>query len=133
RAAEFPGLTRYDDEATTIDPQDAVVLIQTRGGQSISARLVVGADGRQSPSREAAGIDVRRRELHQSALTFNISHSRAHRNISTEFHTAQGPCVFVPLPGNRCSVVWVSTTREAERLMALDDTELSAAAEKQSH
>ena len=71
RAAELPGLTRYDDEATTIDPQDAVVSIQTRGGQSVSARLVVGADGRQSPSREAAGIDVRRRELHQSALTFN--------------------------------------------------------------
>jgi 2-octaprenyl-6-methoxyphenol hydroxylase len=133
RAAELSGLTRYDDEATTIDPQDARVSIQTRGGQLLSARLVVGADGRQSLSREAAGIDVRRRDLHQSALTFNIGHSRAHKNISTEFHTPQGPCVFVPLPGNRCSVVWVSAAKEAQRLMALDDSDLSDAAEKQSH
>jgi 2-octaprenyl-6-methoxyphenol hydroxylase len=133
RAAELSGLTRYDDEATTIDPQDALVSIQTSGGQSLAARLVVGADGRQSLSRQAAGIDVRRRDLHQSALTFNISHSRSHRNISTEFHTPHGPCVFVPLPGNRCSVVWVSAAKEAQRLMALDDNELSDAAEKQSH
>jgi 2-octaprenyl-6-methoxyphenol hydroxylase len=133
RAAELSGLTRHDDEATTIDPQDTIVSIQTRGGQSLSARLVVGADGRQSLSREAAGIDVRRRDLNQSALTFNISHSRTHKNISTEFHTPQGPCVFVPLPGNRCSVVWVSGAREAQRLMALEDAELSDAAEKQSH
>jgi 2-octaprenyl-6-methoxyphenol hydroxylase len=133
RAAEISGLTRYDDEAATIDPQDALVSIRTSGGRSLSARLVVGADGRQSLSREAAGIDVRRRDLHQSALTFNIGHSRSHKNISTEFHTPQGPCVFVPLPGNRCSVVWVSAAREAERLMALDDSDLSDAAEKQSH
>src|SRR5882672_7817595 len=133
RAAELSGLTRYDDEATTIDPKDALVSIQTRGGQSLSARLVIGADGRQSLSRDAAGIDVKRRDLHQSALTFNIAHSRSHKNISTEFHTPQGPCVFVPLPGNRCSVVWVSSAREAQRLMALGDDELSDAAEKQSH
>jgi 2-octaprenyl-6-methoxyphenol hydroxylase len=83
--------------------------------------------------REAAGIAVRRRDLNQSALTFNIAHSRPHQNVSTEFHTPHGPCVFVPLPGLRCSVVWVATPREAARLAALGDDELSAAAEKQSH
>jgi len=133
RAAELPGLTRIDDEAAAINPQDAIVSIQTGQGQSLSARLVIGADGRQSPSREAAGIGVKRRDLHQSALTFNIAHSRSHKNVSTEFHTPQGPCVFVPLPGNRCSVVWVSAAKEAQRLMALSDDELSDAAEKQSH
>jgi len=133
RAAELRGLTRIDDEAATIEPQDAPVSIQTRQGQALSARLVIGADGRQSPSRDAAGIDVKRRDLHQSALTFNIAHSRPHKNVSTEFHTPQGPCVFVPLPGNRCSVVWVSAAKEAQRLMALDDAALSDAAEKQSH
>ena len=133
RAAELSGLTRFDDEAASVDPQDAMVSVHTRAGGSLSARLVIGADGRQSLSREAAGIDVRRRDLQQSALTFNIAHSRSHKNISTEFHTPYGPCVFVPLPGNRCSVVWVSAAREAERLMALGDDELSDAAEKQSH
>jgi 2-octaprenyl-6-methoxyphenol hydroxylase len=133
RAAELPNLTRLDDEALTIDPRAELVTVNTTRGEPLAARLVIGADGRQSPSRKAAGIGISRRELHQSALTFNVGHSRPHLGISTEFHTAQGPCVFVPLPGNRCSVVWVAATREAERLMSLDDDELSEAAEKQSH
>src|SRR5882762_4163536 len=133
RAAELSNLTRYDDEAATIEPDDAEVSIRTSQGQVLTARLVIGADGRQSPSRAAAGIEVRRRDLHQSALTFNIAHSHPHKNISTEFHTPQGPCVFVPLPGNRCSVVWVAAPKEAERLIALSDDELSDAAETQSH
>jgi 2-octaprenyl-6-methoxyphenol hydroxylase len=133
RAAELPNLTRLDDEALTIDPRAELVTVNTTRGEPLAARLVIGADGRQSPSRKAAGIGISRRELHQSALTFNVGHSRPHLGTSTEFHTAQGPCVFVPLPGNRCSVVWVAATREAERLMSLGDDELSEAAEKQSH
>jgi 2-octaprenyl-6-methoxyphenol hydroxylase len=133
RAAELPNLSRLDDEALTVVPDEATVVIATRTGKSLETRLVVGADGRQSLCREAAGIEVRRRDLNQAALTFNISHSRPHNNISTEFHTAQGPCVFVPLPGNRCSVVWVTSPNEAERLLALSEQELSDAIEKQSH
>ncbi|QWG16166.1 UbiH/UbiF family hydroxylase [Bradyrhizobium sediminis] len=133
RAAELPGLTRFDDEADAIDPGDAVVAIRLHNGNSLAARLVVGADGRQSLCREAAHIEVTRRNLNQAALTFNISHSRPHRNISTEFHTPHGPCVFVPLPGDRSSVVWVTAPKEAERLRALSDDELSEAAERQSH
>src|SRR5207248_6588934 len=47
--------------------------------------------------------------------------------------TPHGPCVFVPLPANRSSVVWVAAPAEAERLRGLSDEELSAAIEKQSH
>jgi 2-octaprenyl-6-methoxyphenol hydroxylase len=133
RAAELFGLRRFDDEAEAISPEDADVAIRTSRGEALSARLAAGADGRQSLCREAAGIDVRRRELNQAALTFNVGHSRPHRNISTEFHTTQGPCVFVPLPGERSSVVWVATPKEAERLLALSDDELSEAAEARSH
>jgi 2-octaprenyl-6-methoxyphenol hydroxylase len=133
RAAELPELARFDDEADSVSAEESTVEVHTGQGKSISARLAIGADGRQSLCREAAGIAVRHRDLHQTALTFNVSHTRPHRNISTEFHTPHGPCVFVPLPGNRCSVVWVAAPREAERLMALSDDELSAAAEAQSH
>jgi 2-octaprenyl-6-methoxyphenol hydroxylase len=133
RAAELPNLSRFDDEAESVSPDDAHAIVQTRQGRSLSARLVVGADGRHSLCREAAGIDVRRRDLDQAALTFNITHTRPHRNISTEFHTPHGPCVFVPLPGDRSSVVWVMTPGEAARLKALSDEELSDAAERQSH
>lgn len=133
RAAELPDLTRVDDEATTVVPEESAVAIVTRQDRTLGGRLVVGSDGRQSLCREAAGIGMRRRDLHQAALTFNIAHSRPHGNISTEFHTPQGPVVLVPLPGNRCSVVWVTSPNEAERLMALSDEELSEAIEKQSH
>ncbi|VIO74594.1 2-octaprenylphenol hydroxylase [Bradyrhizobium ivorense] len=133
RAGELSALTRFDDEAATILPDDAAVSVTTRQGRSLSARLVVGADGRNSLSREAAGIEMVSRALGQSALTFNITHTRPHKNVSTEFHTEHGPCVFVPLAGNRSSVVWVSTPKEAERLMALGDDEMSVAAERQSH
>jgi 2-octaprenyl-6-methoxyphenol hydroxylase len=133
RAAEFSDLIRFDDDADTVSPGDTIVAIGTGHGKSLSARLVVGADGRQSLCREAAGIKIRRRELNQAALTFNVNHSRPHRNVSTEFHTPQGPCAFVPLAGNRSAVVWVAAPKEAERLMALSDDEMSGAAETQSH
>jgi 2-octaprenyl-6-methoxyphenol hydroxylase len=133
RADELPGLTRVDDEASLVSPAEVDVVIRTSQGKSLTARLVAGADGRQSLCREAAGIEVSRRDLNQSALTFNVGHSRPHRNMSTEFHTTQGPCVFVPLPGDRSSVVWVTSPRDAERLMSLGGDELSDAAERQSH
>jgi 2-octaprenyl-6-methoxyphenol hydroxylase len=133
RAAELVNLTRLDDEAIAVHAGDDIVAIELAGGVSISAHLAVGADGRQSICRDAAGIAVTRRELRQAALTFNVSHSRPHQNISTEFHTPQGPCVFVPLPGDRSSVVWVSEPREAERLAASSDEELSEAVEARSH
>ena len=133
RAAELASLSRLDDEAETVMPGDASVAIRTAGGHSLSAPLVVGADGRHSLCREAAGIAVTGRELNQAALTFNVGHARPHRNVSTEFHTPEGPCVFVPLPGDRCSVVWVASPKRAESLYALSDEALSEAAEKQSH
>ena len=133
RAFELPGLIRFDADADSVMPSDDSVAVTTRSGDHVIAKLAVGADGRQSLCREAAGIAVTKHALPQSALTFTVKHSRPHKNISTEFHTAQGPCVFVPLPGNRSSVVWVASPNEAERLMALDDDAMSAAAEAQSH
>ncbi|ABE39858.1 2-octaprenyl-3-methyl-6-methoxy-1,4-benzoquinol hydroxylase [Rhodopseudomonas palustris BisB5] len=133
RAAEIANLDRFDDEAESVAPGDESTLVRTRKDQTLSACLVVGADGRHSRCREAAGITVSSRALNQSALTFNVTTARSHQNVSTEFHTAEGPCVFVPLPGRRMSVVWVAAPKEAQRLMALDDDALSVAAEKQSH
>jgi 2-octaprenyl-6-methoxyphenol hydroxylase len=133
RGAALPNLKRFDDEVAAIDLGDETVKLRLTKGEGLSARLAVGADGRHSLCREAAGIGVKRRELHQSALTFNVRHSRSHQNISTEFHTPQGPCVFVPLPANRSSVVWVSEPKQAQRLMALSDQDLSAEAEARSH
>ena len=51
RAAELSGLTRIDDDAASIEPEDASVGVRTASGQSLAARLVIGADGRQSLPR----------------------------------------------------------------------------------
>ncbi len=133
RATELGNLTRYDDEAVDIVPNDSAVTIRTGHGGILSASLIAGADGKHSLCREAAGISVKRRALDQSALTFNVTHSRPHQNISTEFHTPHGPCVFVPLPGEQSSVVWVTPPKDAARLAALEDEALGDAAERQSH
>jgi 2-octaprenyl-6-methoxyphenol hydroxylase len=133
RAEEAGRLTRIDDEAEHVTPDDAAVTITTRQGETLIAHLAVGADGRQSLCRKAAGIAVTRRALDQAALTFNVAHARSHKNTSTEFHTPHGPCVFVPLPGNRSSVVWVASPREAARLKELSDDDLAEAAERQLH
>jgi 2-octaprenyl-6-methoxyphenol hydroxylase len=133
RAAELTNLVRFDDEAESVVIEADDVAIRTASARFLSARLAVGADGRHSLCREAAGIAVTRRDLAQTALTCNVDHARPHRNVSTEFHTPHGPCVFVPLPGDRSSVVWVAAPAEAERLRELSDAELSAAIERQSH
>ena len=133
RAAELQNLVRIDDEAESIVTSESSVAITTKQGQSLSAAIVAGADGRHSLCREAAGIGVKRRDLGQSALTLNVTHTRPHGNCSTEFHTESGPCVFVPLPGERSSIVWVLKPDEAARLKNLDDEALALAAERQSH
>ena len=133
RAEQLPKLTWVDDDARGVISSDDAVMIETSKDDCFTAALVVGADGRHSLCREAAGITVKHRELGQSALTLNVSHSRPHHGCSVEFHTASGPCVFVPLLGNNSSVVWVVKPDEADRLKVLDDEQLGDAVERQSH
>ncbi len=76
-------------------------------GDEIVAQLVVAADGKASPARQAAGIRTHQHRHAQSALVLNFAHGREHGNISTEFHTETGPFTQVPLPGRRSSLVWV--------------------------
>lgn len=133
RSEELGRITRVDDDAAAVEIDTDQVAVRTRGGTLFHGRIAAGADGRQSICREAAGIEVNRRPLRQTALTFNIRHGRPHHDTSTEFHTTGGPCVFVPLQGDRSSVVWVATPNEAARLMALSDDALAMEAERMMH
>ncbi|AZO77274.1 MULTISPECIES: UbiH/UbiF family hydroxylase [unclassified Bosea (in: a-proteobacteria)] len=103
------------------------------GFAPIEARLVVGADGRKSRVREAAGITARDWSYPQVALTAILSHRREHRDASTEFHTRSGPCTLVPMPGRRSSLVWLLEPGEAERIAGLDDVAFARAVERQTH
>jgi len=89
----------------------------------VEARLLVAADGRNSPMRQALGIGVRTTRFGQKALAFAVTHPVPHDNVSTEIHRSGGPFTLVPLPdrdGGPCSaIVWMETGPEAARLAAL--------------
>jgi 2-octaprenyl-6-methoxyphenol hydroxylase len=133
RAQTLPSLTRIEDDARAIETNDAGATVTLKSGGDIAARLVIGADGRRSLCRTAAGIESDGRAYPQTALTFNLAHARPHQDISTEFHTESGPFTSVPLPGERSSLVWVVEPAEADRIAALDDTALNDEIERRSH
>lgn len=133
RASELKSLHRLDAEARAVEPGPNRVTIRPAGGGTVSAQLVIGADGRRSICREAAGIAADRSEYDQVALTFNVGHARPHRDISTEFHTESGPFTLVPLPGLRSSVVCMVDEDDADLIGSLDDEALAAEIEQRSH
>ena len=97
------------------------------------ACVAIGADGRRSLARAAAGIATDGWSYPQTALALSLAHTRPHGNTSTEFHTRTGPFTLVPLPGNRSSLVWVVEPSEAAALAAQDETALAAEIERRSH
>ena len=133
RARQTPNLTLVEVDAAGAEAGEAVSRIALTGGGSIAAQLVVGADGARSPLRAGSGLRVRDWTYPQAALTTILAHARAHGDVSTEFHTRQGPFTLVPLPGgHRSSLVWVSDVATAKRLSALDDPGLAEAVERQA-
>jgi 2-octaprenyl-6-methoxyphenol hydroxylase len=110
--------------------REAEARITLTDGTRIAANLVVGADGRSSLVREAAGIGVRTMRYGQKALAFAVTHPIPHENVSTEIHRSGGPFTLVPLPdhdGRPCSaVVWMERGPEALRLKALPEAEFNA-------
>ncbi|MDJ0992424.1 MAG: UbiH/UbiF family hydroxylase [Dinoroseobacter sp.] len=99
-------------------------------GARISSRLLIAADGRNSPVREAVGIDATTTRYGQKALAFAVTHPIPHENVSTEIHRSGGPFTLVPLPdrdGSPCSaIVWMERGPEAMRLANLPEEEFEA-------
>jgi 2-octaprenyl-6-methoxyphenol hydroxylase len=90
-------------------------------GSSISAALIVAADGRDSPARKAAGIDVVGWPYGQSAIVATVAHEWPHGGRAEEHFLPAGPFAILPLPGHRSSIVWTEETEKAGQIMALDD------------
>ncbi len=118
---------------TDVGPRPDSVRVTLSEGGGITARLVVGADGRRSLCRRAAGIKVQSWDYPQTAIACNFTHARAHDETCIELHRARGPLTAVPLPGEKSSLVWVETPEEAERLMALDEASFARELERSLH
>jgi 2-octaprenyl-6-methoxyphenol hydroxylase len=98
-------------------------------GSTLSARLLVAADGARSGIRDRAGIATHGWGYGQSAIVINVAHERDHDGRAEEHFLPAGPFAILPLKGRRSSIVWTETTSEAERLVALPDADFHAALE----
>ena len=88
---------------------------------TLDCDLAVLADGGRSNLREQLGIHVSKRPYDQSAQIANITPSEAHCGMAFERFTDEGPMALLPLPENRCALVWTRLGMDAERLAALDE------------
>jgi len=104
--------------------------VQFADGETITARLLVGADGARSLIREQAGIATHGWNYDQSAIVTTVAHERGHNGRAEEHFLPAGPFAILPLTGRRCSIVWTETSGEAERIVGLADDEFHAELEK---
>ncbi|MBA4490439.1 UbiH/UbiF family hydroxylase [Paracoccus sp. S1E-3] len=132
RLAEMPNVTFRPGTATVaLTAREDEARVTLSDGTQVTARLVVGADGRNSVIREALEIGVKTTRYGQKALAFAVTHEIPHENVSTEIHRSGGPFTLVPLPdrGGKPSsaVVWMERGPEVARLMALPPEDFTAA------
>jgi 2-octaprenyl-6-methoxyphenol hydroxylase len=132
-AGALPGIEAVRADVTAVERHPAGGFrLAMDEGPALHAPFLVAADGQRSMAREAAGIRARRWDYDQSALTFAVAHPRDHHDVSTEFHTAEGPFTLVPNGPLQSTVVWMMRPARAERLMALDDAAFAREAERVS-
>ena len=134
--AALDNVTLIEAGMETYSADDFKVHARFENGDEVSAKLIVGADGRNSPTRELAGIGVWERDYKQQAITCLIGHTKSHRHVSTEYHRPSGPFTLVPMPNNKdgfqSSVVWVDYAEEAARYIAMSKHAFERALQERS-
>jgi 2-octaprenyl-6-methoxyphenol hydroxylase len=131
----LPALRVFAPAAVTVERGEDTAHVQVAGGPRIACRLVVAAEGRNSPLREAAGIPVTRLPYDQTGIVCAVSHTRPHDNTALEHFLPSGPFAQLPMCGspdaeeggaaNVSAIVWTERTPIAQRMLALDDARLS--------
>lgn len=101
--------------------------LETEDGRRLSTRLVVGADGARSASREMAGFAVRGHDYDQHAVVCVIRCQLSHGETAWQRFLPSGPIAFLPLADGRVSIVWSTTPAQAESLLAMDEEAFRAA------
>jgi 2-octaprenyl-6-methoxyphenol hydroxylase len=111
-------------------PDRGRIDVRLGDANTLSARLLVAADGARSTIRGKAGIATHGWTYGQSAIVVNVAHERDHHGRAEEHFLPAGPFAILPLKGNRASIVWTETTAEAERIMALPAAKFDAELEQ---
>jgi len=105
----------------TIERNADGVTATLEDGTVIKAQLLVAADGRSSPIREAAGIGKVGWAYHQSGIVCTVAHERPHNGVAQERFLNPGPFAILPMSNNRSSLVWTESTETAAKIMKLSD------------
>jgi len=91
-------------------------------GLSLSANLVIGADGASSPLRQYANIGVQRQDYGQHGLVTVVETEYSHQNTAWQCFLATGPIAFLPLGNSKqCSIVWTLPSDKADKILALSE------------
>jgi len=108
--------------------------LKLKDGREIKAKLIVGADGRDSWVRHQAAMPEVPTPYHQHGVVANFSISKAHRGIAYQWFQPDGILAYLPLPGKRISIVWsVSPEKSAELLALPHETFAARVAEAGKH
>ena len=94
--------------------------------ETLTTRLVIGADGRQSQTAERAGIKRTGWRYGQTALVCALSHNIPHQGVACQYFMPPGPLAILPLTGNRSSIVWTESDANAAAIMAMDNNDYMA-------
>jgi ubiquinone biosynthesis UbiH/UbiF/VisC/COQ6 family hydroxylase len=106
-------------EAVTWHPGGRHVL-HLEGGDTLAARLLVAADGAHSWLRRQAGIGIRSEDYRHVGVVANFETEKTHRGTAFQWFRPDGVLAWLPLPGNRISMVWSTPPEHAAELQALE-------------
>ena len=99
------------------------VAAKLNSGASMTAKVLVGADGRTSSTAQAAGLTRSGWDYGQSSLVCAIKHEKPHNSIAHQYFMPPGPLAILPLKGNRSGIVWTEKAETARQIHALDNAD----------
>ena len=113
-----------------IDLREASAAITLGSGKTLTANLLVAADGQRSALRKMAGFKIVEWTSDQAAITGTITHEKPHEGRAVQHFLPAGPFALLPMVGNRSSIVWTERAEEARRIMASGEAEMLAEIDK---
>lgn len=117
---------RCPAEVTRVENETDGVVVNLADGTRVRSRLLIAADGANSPIRQQLGVGTRDRDYGQRAIVAHVGTERAHQSTAWQRFQPGGPLAFLPLADGRCSIVWSLQSDEASRLLALDEAAFCA-------
>jgi len=108
-------------EVSEVENTDDAAVVALADDTRLRARVLVAADGAESPLRKQLGIGCAERDYAQRAVVAHVATERAHEDTAWQRFLPGGPLAFLPLADGRCSIVWSLPNDEAARILALDD------------